>query len=604
MAASGETVRAPGARGWISHWSGIPSDARYAAGMVAALAYYYLVPNPLLALPGLVAFAALAWLRLELALCLLPLTFPFWYVPKRALGQAVFPLSEIALGVCLAAAAGHLLARAIRSTRNAEGAEGRGERRERQDLGDPSVPPPFLSKLSASSAKRRVFRGLRSLLSPEWGWLLLGAALLLVGTTAGVLVAVRPREALRAFRWDVAEPLLYAGLVIVCLWKPRVGFRMAHVGGGGQLGARLVAWLAGPALALGALFGALAIVQVLWLHVTFTPLAAGSHLVTLSGASPLRANGIFYGSPNSLGALLERVLPLALALLLWRVLGGSGGSSASSVINPSASRREALVLCACLLVMVIGLALTESRGAEVGAAVGLLLVLLAHPRTRHVALGIVLLGVVVALWQGGALLRAAMVGHGGSGEVRLLLWQSALHMIRDHPLLGIGPDQFLYYYDPAYTAHPYWIPRVGGHLTPAASQPGLAHPHNLVLDLWLSGGMLGLVGFALVVGWLIWSDWRLWAWRASRRTTSGGWSARTALVVGVVAGVVAGLAHGMADSAYFVPDLALLFWWAVAVVALARMPTAAPASSSQRLSRAPRVGVDEASERISGSCRS
>ena len=680
MAAREDTVTARGRR-LTSSWQ-YGGSTRYAAGMVAALAYYYLVPNPVLALPGLAAFVALAWLRLEVALCLLPLTFPFWYVPKRVLGQAVFPLSEIALGVCLAVTIGHLVLAGIRITRNAEIAEDRRGRRETERIFtteeteeteekaegeqrataehpeehragkgvlNAGAPPDPISMFSANSAKLRVLRIFRSLVSPRWRWLLIGAALLLIGTAAGVLVAVRPREALRAFRWNVAEPLLYAGLLIALLGEGRAASGGAGARGGGAsrdrgalIGNDLIMWLAGPLLALGALFGALAIAQVLWLHASFTPLAGGNHLVALPAepnGPPVRATGIFYGSPNSLGALLERILPLALALLLWRLLGRGTGSSedaegrgdrregkrvtagvaedrsstsvpnsetesekqrlsfssslisvpsVSSVVDLSATWGEGLLLGGCVLLMAVGLALTGSRGAEVGAAVGLLLVLLAHPRTRRVALGIVLLGVVVALWQSSALLRAALVGHGGSGEVRLLLWQSALHMIRDHPLLGIGPDQFLYYYDPAYTAHPYWIPRIGGRLTPAAFQPGLAHPHNLILDLWLSGGALGLAGFTLVVGWLAWSCWR--EWLTNHREWGGRWTARTALVVGAAGGVLAGLAHGMVDSAYFLPDLALLFWWAVAVVILTRTQTAAPVSSSEKLTGAARRG--------------
>jgi hypothetical protein len=69
--------------------------------LLGALAIYYVSPSPLIALPALVVYAALAGLRLDLAVCLLPLAFPFWYVPKRVLGHTVFPLSEIALAVCL-----------------------------------------------------------------------------------------------------------------------------------------------------------------------------------------------------------------------------------------------------------------------------------------------------------------------------------------------------------------------------------------------------------------------------------------------------------------------------------------------------------------------
>ncbi|MFI5274783.1 MAG: O-antigen ligase family protein, partial [Ktedonobacterales bacterium] len=209
-------------------------------------------------------------------------------------------------------------------------------------------------------------------------------------------------------------------------------------------------------------------------------------------------------------------------------------------------------------------------------AAGALLVLAAFRRTRWLAAGLVLAGVLVAIWQGAALVAVALNGHGGSGQVRLLLWLSALHMIRDHPLLGIGPDQFLYYYDPHYTAHPYWIPRLNGHLTRAVYEPDLAHPHNLVLDLWLSGGVLGLGGFLLAVTWLARRTTHLARARMAagarrmrlRVRMRGRESFAAAVAVGVLAGVVAGIVHGMVDSAYFEPDLALCFWWAVGVLAL------------------------------------
>jgi hypothetical protein len=43
--------------------------------------------------------------------------------------------------------------------------------------------------------------------------------------------------------------------------------------------------------------------------------------------------------------------------------------------------------------------------------------------------------------------------------------------------------------------------------------------------------------------------------------------------------MLAGLVHGMVDSAYFEPDLALVFWWLIAVVLLAHAETQCGARS-------------------------
>ncbi len=481
-----------------------------AVGIVASLAYYYVVPSPLIALPGLLCFIVLAWLRLDLALCLLPLTFPFWYVPKRVVGHAVFPMSEIALGVCTAIVAITVIGRL----------------------------------LHPMHGRAYLWRWAHALVGRLGRWLLVGAALLLVGTALGVVIARRPHEALRAWRWDIAEPLLYVLLVVMTV---RTG--------------RMARWLVWSFLGSALLLAMLATIQVFWLHVTFAPLAQGNVLVaytTASGGVP-RATAFIYGSGNSLGAWLARALPLALALAVAR--GGAEKASGAVAVR----QRERLAAAICCVAYVPALVWSASRGAWIAAGLACLAVVCIGWRRIWPVVGVAVVGVLVALWQREALAAFVLAGHGGSGEVRTLVWLAAWHMIRDHALLGIGPDQFLYYYSNRYTSHPYWIPILNGHTTLAAREPDLAHPHNLVLDLWLSGGVLALVGFVVVLA----VCWRrcLRVWRsaqASLAVSTTRWYA--AAVLGVGGLVLAGVLHGMVDSGYFAPDLALAFWWALAAV--------------------------------------
>jgi putative inorganic carbon (hco3(-)) transporter len=477
---------------------GARQDVWELAGLILSLAYYYLMPQPLLALPGLAVFAYLAWRRLGDALCLLPLTFPFWYVPKRVFGHTVFPLSEIALAVCTAVA----LVR-------------------------------IAPMLRAAASRARLAHQVRLALARLGPWLGLGAAVLAAGTALGVLVALRPHEALRAYRWEVVEPLLYLALVLVFARR--------------RASARLLVWsFIGSALVVVLL----ATLQVGWLHVTFTPLAQGNRLVayqTATGGIP-RATAFIYGSGNSLGAWIARALPITLAMALC----------------DRVARRERLLAAACALCCLPALVWSASRGAWAAAALACAVV--ACIALRRLWLPVVLVGIaaLLALWQRGEVSKLLLAGHGGTGEVRLLVWLASLRMIRDHPLLGIGPDQFLYYYDPAYTSHPYLITRYNGHPTRAALEPNLAQPHNLVLDLWLSGGLLALAGFALALG----DFWRrcLRLWRAGTNASRGttGWAAAAAL--GLAGSALAGVLHGLVDNAYFAPDLALAFWWAVATL--------------------------------------
>jgi O-antigen ligase len=117
-------------------------------------------------------------------------------------------------------------------------------------------------------------------------------------------------------------------------------------------------------------------------------------------------------------------------------------------------------------------------------------------------------------------------------------------MIGDHPWTGVGPDQFLYQYGRRYVDPAGWAERY------------TSHPHNIVLDIWLSLGVPGLVAFtilAIAVG------------RQVRTAGSSGYFV-TGTAVAATGALAAGLAHGMVDNGFFLPDLAVLTWTLMAFV--------------------------------------
>jgi putative inorganic carbon (hco3(-)) transporter len=171
-----------------------------------------------------------------------------------------------------------------------------------------------------------------------------------------------------------------------------------------------------------------------------------------------------------------------------------------------------------------------------------------------------------ALVVGGAgLLALAALGrlperilHTGSGLIRLDLWQTALAMLRDHPIFGIGLDQFLNQYQ-------------GPYADPAHQQERwLSHPHNLLLDCWLSLGIIGV----LVAGWIM-VRVILGALALIRRTDARG----AAVARAVLAGMTVVVVHGLVDNSYFLPDLALTFWLFCALLQMMWKQAADPAAS-------------------------
>ena len=238
-----------------------------------------------------------------------------------------------------------------------------------------------------------------------------------------------------------------------------------------------------------------------------------------------------YGSPNNAGLYLGRVLPVLVAIALFGAARG---------------RRVAYGLA----IVPVGLAilLSFSKGALIlGVPLSLVAVgLLAGGPWSWASLGALLVAAVVAI----PLLRTPRFAslldiRGGTTFFRLNLWRSSWMMFRDHPWLGVGLDNFLYQYRSRY-------------ILPAAWQePGLSHPHNVLLDY---ASRLGLVG--LVAG--LWLQIAFW-WQALplRRLADPD---RRALALGLMGSMVNFLAHGLVDTSYFVIDLAFAFFLALGVI--------------------------------------
>jgi len=205
-----------------------------------------------------------------------------------------------------------------------------------------------------------------------------------------------------------------------------------------------------------------------------------------------------------------------------------------------------------ILILLAVVALSQSAGAiflGIPAGIGVVL-LLWHWRRGSLIIAVTAVAGLIAsipLSQHPRFSRLLDFSSGTS-FFRLRLWQSALQMIADHPLRGLGLDQFLY----AYRGH-YILPD-------AWQEPNLSHPHNIVLDFWTRLGIGGIVA----ISWLQIAFWRS-AWRIYRAADE---NLRKALIMGAMGSMAALLAHGLVDNSVFVPDLAYVFALLVALPSL------------------------------------
>lgn len=98
---------------------------------------------------------------------------------------------------------------------------------------------------------------------------------------------------------------------------------------------------------------------------------------------------------------------------------------------------------------------------------------------------------------------AGYLSHDGSITARIAMWEGAVHMFQDYPLLGVGMGNFNKYWRDQYCPpqHPGWKKFVA--------------PHSSSLLYLSEGGLLGIAGYGAFYGYLM-----LWSWKR-RRTRRG-----------------------------------------------------------------------------------
>ena len=337
-------------------------------------------------------------------------------------------------------------------------------------------------------------------------WPLLALGAIVAWAVVAVLAAAYPALALREWRVVFLNALLFGIVLAVTL---RLGDKSQR-----DLSLLVTAWLAGGAAV--SLFG-------LWGY------WIGNDLI--SQAEGVRRIQAFYASGNNLALYLDRTLAVTLALALFTIGG-----------------RSRLWWALLALPQALAWLLTFSKGSLLLAAPAMALVLLIgggwllRREGRSLRPLWLLLGVsglallVIAPFLGAERFQRLFDFGQGTGFLRLQLWRSAWQMALDHPLLGVGPDNFLYAYR-------------SGYLLPSAWQePNLNHPHNLLLDWWTR---LGLPGLLLGLLWLGSGVAAVLRWLCN--------GPQSALALGVLAACAAAIAHGLIDVSYALPDL-MIVW--------------------------------------------
>lgn len=493
----------------------------------SAVAFYY-VPGPA-AIVFLIAYGLFAWASIPMAVMPVIVFVPFFAHPKTMAGFH-FPLSEWLLGMLIVGIGLKLLTSAFATVWGRTWVRSQGL----------TTQLLFPTEIQIRRLVTNPFR--------------FPAIVFVTGATISTILAAERGLAARELLEVVVEPILVFSIIL--LFTPSWTSVRDHLSNAGGALASTVNRRASYAFVLGVIVALTGLAPSL---MAFGQIVTHQHVVPIAGAFYERVPGP-YGSPDNLGLLLDRCIPMALAFLVVVGLAGGPPVFRGTGRRPLSQSGSVVGLALVFLCMCVALLMTFVLGAWIGSGVGGLTILAIRFRPGA-WLAIFVLAIAVA-----ALALGLGKAHSVTAGRRIDIWQSAVHMIRDHPIFGIGPDNFLHYYAPVHgdNVSPGARSPSGrcahglGYMEPAAhSEPCQSHPHNLLLDLWLSTGVIGLCGFT----WLLYVFFRQ-LWEARMTLT------RLPALLGCLGATIAALLHGLVDNGYFLIDLSMVFWVMLSIVAL------------------------------------
>ncbi len=238
-------------------------------------------------------------------------------------------------------------------------------------------------------------------------------------------------------------------------------------------------------------------------------------------AKRLAENNVYatFAHPNAFAGYLALLFPsaVAAATLCWRRAGLTWHTA---------------LVAATAVVIAIGLWLTHSRGAILAVVVVLAAFAFTkrfRERTKNairvvvaVAVIALLLGLVSVMAFDGAE-KTALESARQTVDKRLHYWSATWRLITDpkhaeHFWLGVGPGNFNRFY-PRYmaeTAHEY-----------------LMDPHNFVLEMWATTGLVGMLGLLATLGILFWKLSKSEPTGVARPESSKGVATQPDLLAGV-----------------------------------------------------------------------
>lgn len=247
----------------------------------------------------------------------------------------------------------------------------------------------------------------------------------------------------------------------------------------------------------------------------------------------------FFLSPNHLAMYLAPAFIIILAFLInipnLRINETKEKIEIGKLGNYRLRITNYELLITILAAISVVLYLTHSFGALLGISAGsacMIVKLFCRKEGLHknknffsIALVLLFFGLVLGL---GKLEQIENSSGRSSFHSRAMIWNASREMIKESPLVGIGPGTFQekYLSISAKFSEPYleWA---------------VPQPHNIFLAFYLQTGVLGLLGFVAILFWFFMN---------------------TKKSVMITALMLYFLIHGLIDTTYWKNDLSVMFW--------------------------------------------
>ncbi len=225
----------------------------------------------------------------------------------------------------------------------------------------------------------------------------------------------------------------------------------------------------------------------------------------------------WYGFPNAVSLYLAPIIPFTIYIMY------------------ELTKKKIISLLLALLLL-LAIIFSKSTGAIIAIITTLVFLLIINTATRRkVIISIVIsLTILLSVPQMEQVRQEIFFGD-RSGQIRLAIWSETRDFLRDNPIFGAGLSSY------GEKIIPY-------HRT--VNGEGIEifhHPHNIFLTMWVNLGLIGLLGFIII----ILSTFRICL------------SNRETLAKIFLASLLILIIHGLVDSPYIKNDLSLLFWFII-----------------------------------------